>query len=414
MAETTRSFGNMLNDYLANDLLKEEFQKDNYLFEKLDRDDNWSGQGDLIVPFKSAGASSVKFGGLTGSTDIAEDVYVRGKISTMKEVWGSMIFNHRDLMEHEKLSEQNLLKILPGTVEDFMEYMKTVVAINLLNGKSVAKLTVDGTVGGVITLNRPDRLRIGQKLYVDDDNSAPAFGYVRSIDINTKQAVIYDARSGGAVVDLSAYTVAQNAKVYNDGQQSDGFLDLKNALLSAANGGDANLYGQVKTASPYTQAINIDGSGITAVNILESVFDALTSVKTYGRGKPTEALMSLKNFGSCVKSIEGYKGAFNVMPGTMKATPYAWSEIVIGSSTGDMVKLVGLHDMDDDFIPIIDWRGIKFHSNGFFKKRTAPDGKQYFEDRLVTGYVYIVDICLFGEFTVNRPSYQGIIHSIDY
>src|SRR3990167_7483677 len=411
---TSRTFNDMLNEYTANPILAEEFQKDNYIFDKMDRDDDWTGQGTLIVPFKSAGASSVSFGALTGSTDIAEDKYVRGSISTQKEVWGSMIFHHRDLMEHEKLSEKNLLRILPDTITDFMDYMKMVVAINLLNGVSFAKLTSDGAVGGTMVVNRPDRFRIGQKVFVDDDNSAPASGYVRTIDINTKTVTLYIARSGGAVVDLSAYTTAQKAKCYNEGQQADGFLDLKNALLSSTNGGSTTLYGATKTDSPYTQAINVNGSSIDASNILEKIFDGLTDTQTFGRGKPVDVLMSYKNFGAAVKSADISKGAFNVIPNSRKAEPYAWKEITIGSVNGDMLRLVGLHEMDDDYMPIIDWRGIRFHSNGFFKKRRAPDGKEYFEDRLTTGYVYIVDICLFGEFTVNRPSYQGIIHTVDF
>ena len=410
---TSRTFNDMLNEYVANPILAEEFQKDNYIFDKMDRDDDWTGQGNLIVPFKSAGASSLSFGSLTGSTDISEDVYVRGSISTMKEVWGSMIFHHRDLMEHEKLSEKNLLRILPDTITDFMEYMKMSVAINLLNGASFAKATADGQAGGTITVNRPDRFRKGQKVSLDDDNSAAADYYVTAININTK-TITLSATRGGAAANISAYTLAQNAKFYNDGQQSNGFLYLKNALLSSANGGSSTLYGQTKVDSPFTQAINIDGTAIDASNILEKIFDGLTDTQTYGRGKPVDVLMSYKNFGAAVKSVEIAKGAFNVVPNSRKAEPYAWKEISIGSTSGDMIRLVGLHEMDDDFMPIIDWRGIRFHSNGFFKKRRAPDGKEYFEDRLTTGYVYIVDVCLFGEFTVNRPSYQGIIHTVDF
>lgn len=414
MAATSRSFSNMLNDYLANPLLKEEFQKDNYLFEMMERDDDWTGQGSLIVPFKSAGASSVSFGALTASTDVAEDVYVRGSISTQKEVWGTMLFHHRDLMEHERISEKNFLRILPDTITDFMDYMKMVVCINLLNGKSFAKFTANGGADGTFTVARPDRFRLNQKVFVDDDNSAAISGYVRTIDVNTGVITLYDARSGGAAVDLSAYTTAQNAKCYNEGQQADGFLDLKDALLSAANGGSATIYGQTKLDSPYTQAINVSGSSIDASNILEKIFDGLTDTQTKGRGKPTDVIMGLKNFGACVKSTEISKGAFDVIPNSGKAKPYAWKEITIGSSRGDMLKLVGLHEMDDDWIGVIDWRGIKFHSNGFFRKRQAPDGKEYFEQRATTGYSYLVDICLFGEFVVNRPSYQGIIHSINF
>src|SRR3954469_19158833 len=130
---STRTFQAMLNDYLPNELLKEEVTMRDYLLNKIEKDDGWLGasstnnEAALIVPFKAAGASSVAFGALTGSTDIAEDTHVRGRVNTAKEIWGSMIFNHRDLMEHNRVSEKNFLKILPDAVEDFMDYMKQVV-----------------------------------------------------------------------------------------------------------------------------------------------------------------------------------------------------------------------------------------------------------------------------------------------
>ena len=106
---TTRTFQDMLNEYLPNPLLKEEFVKRDYILQNIEKDNNWKG-GTLIVPFKAAGASSVSFGSLTADSDIAEDTHVRGQVSGHKEVWGSMIFNHRDLMEHDVISEQNFLK----------------------------------------------------------------------------------------------------------------------------------------------------------------------------------------------------------------------------------------------------------------------------------------------------------------
>ena len=117
---TQRSFQNMLNDFLPNELLKEEMVKRDFLLNKVEKDDTWIGAsdnngsngGNLVVPFKAAGASSISAGQLTASGDISEDNYVRGLISKQPEIWGSMIFNHRDLMEHETVSEKNFLKIL--------------------------------------------------------------------------------------------------------------------------------------------------------------------------------------------------------------------------------------------------------------------------------------------------------------
>jgi hypothetical protein len=411
---TTRSFQDMLNEYLPNDLLKEEFVKRDFLLSKIDKDNDWLG-GNLVVPFKAAGASSVSFGSLTASNDIGEDKYVRGGVSGHKEVWGSMIFNHRDLMEHQQISEQNFLKILPGTIDDFMDYMKNVVSVNLLNGAHFAKLTGDGQVGGTMVVDRPDRFVIGQKCYVDDDDSSPsAAGYVSAIDMNTKTITLVTARGGSTPLDISAYTVAQNAKVYNDGAQSNSFSSLRDALLSAANGGSSSLYGVTKTLYPYLQAINVDGSDITATNIMSKIFDALTTVRQLGKGNPTDVVMSYKNLASCIKVIEASKGAFNVVPGSQRASQYGWTEIEVGSVTKGALKLVGVQEADDDIIMFLDWRGLKFHSNGFFQKRMSPDGIEYFEVRATSGFQYIVDVCLFGELVVNRPSYCGVLYSISY
>lgn len=410
---TTRTFQDMLNEYLPNELLKEEFVKRDYLLSKIEKDNSWLG-GNLVVPFKAAGASSVSFGSLTASNDIGEDKYVRGGVSGHKEVWGSLIFNHRDLMEHEQVSEQNFLKILPGTIEDFMDYMKNVVSVNLLNGAHFAKLTADGDASGNITVDRPDRFVIGQKVLVDDDNSAPATGYVRTINMNTAVVTLYDARTGGAVVDLSGYTTAQNAKCYNDGAQSNSFASLRGALLSAANGGDSALYGVTKTLYPYLQAINVDGADITATNIMEKIFDAMTTIRQRGKGNPSDVVMSYKNLASCMKVIEASKGSFNVVPNSARASQFGWTEIQVGSVTKGAVTIVGVQEADDDVIMFIDWRALKFYSNGFFRKRVSPDGIEYFEVRATSGYQYIVDMCLFGELVVQRPSYCGILFGISY
>src|SRR5690348_978543 len=123
---TDRTFQDMLNDYLGNPLLKEEFQKRVYALTQVEKQDDWKG-GSYIVPFMGGQASSVAFGSLTASNDIAEDKYVRGEVSSQKEVWGSMIFNQRDLMEHDAISEQNFLKVLPDTIDQFLDYFKNVV-----------------------------------------------------------------------------------------------------------------------------------------------------------------------------------------------------------------------------------------------------------------------------------------------
>lgn len=414
---TTRSFSTMLNEYLPNELLKEELIKHDYVLKNVEKDENWKG-GNLVVPFLGAGASSFSAGALTASNDIAEDAPVRGGISTQPEFWGSMVFNHRDLMEHDKLSEQNLLKILPDMVDTFMDYCSNVTGVALLNGAHFAKTTAVATANtGAMVVDRPDRFVAGQKVKFITSDSTTVTAYVKAtggININTLTIIVVTARGGSTVVDFSASgkDLASGAKIYNDGFDTVSFSSMRDALLSLANGGTTNLYGVAKTSYAYLQAINIDGSDITSANIVEKCFDAFTQTRRLGKGKPTDIVMSLKLLGYVMKVVEASKGAYNVQPGSKNASQYGWTEIKIGSVTNQELKFVGVQEMDDDIIMFIDWRGWKFYSNGFFKKRKSPDGIEYFEVRATTGYQYIVDICLFGDLVCLRPSYQGILYGI--
>lgn len=408
---TDRTFQDMLNDHLNYPLLKEEMIKRDYILQTVEKDDEWLG-GDLIVPFKGAGASSVAFGSLTASNDVAEDKYVRGSISTQPEVWGSMLFNHKDLMQHGKLSEQNFLKILPDSIEEFMDYMKMCVCLNMTNGIYFATLNVSGTSAGVIGVDRVERFAINQKVGLKGTTAALAYYYVTAINVETS-LVTLSASRGGAVADVSAYTTAELSKCYHDGAFSNSLSSLKLSLLSSANGGSSTLYGQTKTTYPYLQAVNVSGATITAVNILDKVFDAFTSIRNKGKGNPVDVLMSYKHLGSIMKLLETGKGGFNVVPNSTKVNVYGWTEIQVFTVKG-VLKLIGLQELDDDYIAFIDWRALKLHSNGFFRKRVNPEGKEYYEVRATTGYFYIVDICFFGDLVLNRPSYCGILHTISY
>lgn len=417
MAGTTRTFQDMLNDYLPNELLREEFQKRDYFLSNVEKDDNWMG-GPLIVPFEAASASSVTFGTLAGSTDISEYNYQRGEITNQPEVWGSLIFNHRDLMQHNKLSEQNFLKMLPGQVENFMNYMKMAVSLSITNGPVFATATADGDASGNLTVDRPDRFVLGQKVKIDDSDSAAVTGYVRAIDMNTNVVNFYDARTGGSAVNLSGYTTAQAAKCYFDGTDpsnadaaTNKLSSIKDALLSATNGGSSTLYGKTKVTYPYLQAINTDGSQINASNILEVIFNAFTNTRVLGKGDPSKVVMSYKHLGSVMKVLEAQKGAYHIDPTGTKVSAYGWTEIDVLGVKGRLT-VVGIQEMDDDWIGLIDMRSFMFYSNGFFQKRKGPNGNEYFEIRATTGFSYIVDSCLAGDLVCIRPSYSGIIYSI--
>lgn len=417
---TTRSFNAMLNQFLPNKLLREEMLKRDYVLQKIEKNDGWKG-GELIVPFKGAGASSIEFGQLPASTDISSDVYVRGSITDYVECWGSLIFNHRDILDHSgQIPETTFLDLLPDVIEDFMENMKRVVSVALTSGSHFATMTAETDLAnGVCEVDKIDRFSIGQKVTLDDGNSAAGDYYVIAINVNAGAnsygTVTLSATRGGAAANISAYTIAQSAKFYHPGVLTNGtFNSLRSSLLSLANGGSANLHGVAKLSYPYLQATNVSGASITESNILDKLFDAYNEVRRKAKGgNANELLMSFKHLGSIMKLIEVQKGGYKVTASSSKASMYGWTEIEITSVKGNL-KLVGIQEMDDDVIFIIDWKALKFHSNGFFRKRKSPDGNEFFEIRNTTGYQYVVDSCLFGELEVRAPGHCGIIYSISY
>lgn len=413
---TSRNFQDMLNEYLPNALLREEIQKRDYILQNCQKDESWLG-GDVVVPFRGSRASSVSFGALTASDDIAQALRVRGTMSGYKECWHSLIFYHTDIMQHGAISDQSLLKILPDEVEDAMSYFKDVVSVQLGSGPHFAAVT-DATdaATGIMVVDRIERFELLQKVTLDDSATAAADYYVIAINLNSSSVTLSATRTGGAA-NVSTYTVADAAKFYHPGVFDSGgahhtFYSMRSALLSAANGGSTNIHGIAKTAYPYLQALNISGAAISSTNFLDKLFDADMDVRRKCKGNADTYLMAYKHLGTAMKLLEVQKGGY-VVTSAPKASVYGWTEISLASvRTGKQLKLVGIQEMDEDIIPIVDWKSFTFRTNGGFKKRMSPDGKEYFEVRATTGYSYIVDVCLFGDMEYSKPGHNAIIYGI--
>lgn len=414
---TTRSFNNMLNEYLHYDLLKEEHNKRNYFMGKVERDNSWKS-GSIIVPFEAAGESSYALGGMTADTDIAEAKFVRGVVSGQKEIWGTMQFHERDLKEHsggsaDSVSEQSFLKNLPRRLTGFMDGMKEVVSTALLAGAHIAKVTVAGTAGGVIGVDRAERFVIGQKIVVVDGADAVQLtGYVIAIDINGNTITV-SATRGGAAVTAVACNVGEKVMIDGGDLAANRFTDLVDQLLPLSAGGSANLFGVPKLAQPFTQAIAIDGSSMSAVNVLEVIFDAWKVVCQKARGSEKKTLlMSYKHLGNVMKELEKGSGAYRHID--TKVSAYGYTEITVSGVQG-VVTITAVQEMRDDVMIFVDWSSMKFHTNGDFYIHKDPEGKQYYTKRVAGaggGYIYIVDIALRGELVVTQPWKNAIIHSI--
>lgn len=407
----TRTFNEMLLDYVPEKLLRNEVVKKDWFLSNVEIVDGWAG-GEMQVAFKEAAASSVSFGELTDENDIAESVLVRGTVAGHKFISSTMKFNLRDLEEHKGsgvVSEKSFLKILPGEIDDHTQVVRDIISSNLLNGKKLAKLTAAGTVGGVLTVDRPEKLMVGQKLVLQNENLTV---YIRSIDLSAKTVVVYSARSGGAVVDCSATTAGDWLEI--PGASASGFSSLKEMLLSAANGGDAALFGKTKTTYSYLQSYNHPGAAITGTSILSTIFDAYNTHRRFFTGNARKILMSFKHMATVMKQIEASKGAFNVVPGSRNQSVYGYDMATIQGVGGGLLELVACNDLDDDCIIGLDMSAIKFHTNGLIKRIKSPDGLEYFTKRATSGYSYILDHQCYGELVLNAPQKCFIIHSIAY
>lgn len=402
---TTSSFDAMLKRYMPYELLVEELKRQNYFWNKVKKSQDWGG-GTLEIPYESAEASSLSFGALTSASDIAEAAYVMGTISTQPELWGTMIFNEKDLDRHGDM-EKSYLKIVPGKINQFISRMSDRVSLSLLGDGSVCKVT-DSTnaATGIMLVDHPERLAIGEKLTLDDDDSGSTSVYVTAINVNTR-AVTLSATRGGGAANLAAYTAAQNAKLYLIGGDASGFTSLRQQLLSAANGGSTNLFGNAKTTAPFLQSINVSGASFSASTLLDDIFGAFFDVHKYGKGNPTEILCGFGAFKNIAKQLEVSRQYST----TDKAAGYGWRSVNILGVDGE-VKITALRDMADSEMPIIDWDSMEFHGSNFFERKRHMDGSESFLVRNTTGYQYIVDCKLYGDLVVHQPSHCGIIHSI--
>jgi hypothetical protein len=431
---TNRSFAAMINDYLTIDLLRTELKR-MYLLDKVKKDNSWIGgngtQG-FVVPFISGAASSLCFGSLTAANDISEDVPVRATLTVQPELWGAMIFNAKDFMQHDgKKRELSLMKSIKTTIEPFMTYMKSGLSDVLVGGPHFATVTgVVNAATGNLQFDRIEKFTIGQKVIIREAATpAAVVGYVMTINKSTKNVLFNTTRAGGAATDYTALGagVLVGDKVYYDGLVNTGtgalqnqFTSIRSSLLSAANGGSATLYGLTKTNHPFLQALNIDGSTFTSANILEELFRVYVEeidmiCKPIGEKKANNYWLSPLNYAKCMIILEKYKGQYYTVPGKKDASVYAWQSITIGNGAGSEITLSKVPELANDIIPCINWDTFLLASNGYFRFNENPNepGKiHYYEVRATTGYTYIIDTCFMGDLLNICPESNAIIYGV--
>ena len=421
------TFQSMLNEHLPYDLLEEAFKEQNWLYTNCNiKKKPWQG-GKLIVPFEDHTANTIKMGGLTASADLGTAGYVRGELTEYKEAYGSIYFNSRDLLnDHYKVDEQNFIQLLPRQLDRLMKYFRQTISIQLLNGGALDSVRTGfvGDATGVVTIKHPERFSRTQAVtLVDTTGPTTISGFVEAIDKNARTLTIFDARSGGSATDLTGLDAT--TKIYIDGGNTTQFRSLKDDLLPAAAGGSDTFAGVTKTDSTFSQAITYDaggssgngpdwdsGTAVTGNDILTVIFDALRKNFQLG-GEANTCIMGFKHFSAAMLALEKGSGGFRHVKPRVDFAGY--SEITVGGVQGS-VKLVGIREMDDDWMALVNKAYMDFHvGTHVIKPMTTPDGIQYFSERNTDGYRYITDLMLTGEFIYSNPwSGTGIFNIPDY
>jgi hypothetical protein len=397
----TATYGDLLKRYTPESLFENEFAKYSYIWANCSKDKSWRG-GTYEIPILEAGFSSVQYGSLAADTDIGEMDVTLGT-QTMKELWASYLVRESDLYRHASM-EQSYLEIMPERVEEFMKWVQSLIGVGFLAGAKLSKATANGHATLGITVANPQIYRKGMKVSVDDDNSTEATGYVRTIDLNTGIIVIYDARSGGAVVDLSGYTTAQNAIVRIVGTGSEKFTSLPEYLLPAANGGSDTVYGKTRASYTALQSLVDTGAAWTAETILD---DLLTTFYSFAEKRDTmkEILVPYGMF----KNISKLLTTTNRASIESKKAGYGYNSVDIVGAEGQ-ARIVALREMPKDLVYMGDVSKIKFAGAEPFKRKMY-DSREFFMKRGTTGPEYISDMALRGDFIV-KPADWGVVHSV--
>lgn len=415
----------MLNEWLVNDLFEQAFKEQMWLWNEATIIKTWQG-GKLIVPFQDHYANSVAMGQLSDDSDLSTAGYTRGYLDGYKECYGSIVFNSRDLQyDHYRISEQSFISLLPKQLEQLMRFMKQTVSIQLLNGGRLDTV-VTGFVGdptGAVTVLHPERFQRTMKVVLEDTTGPTTItGYVESINRSTGELFIYDARTGGSATDLTGLDDTTN--IYIDGGNTTSYGSLKQMLLPASAGGSDNYANVVKLASTFSQPILYDAGGAagtgdwgtgTAVDgnsILTLIFDAYRKNLQRG-GEADTAIMGYKHYSACMLALEKGSGGFRHVDMNVKYAGYSKIEVFGVSGT---ITLMGVREMDDDWIAMIKMKDMKFYcGNKPFMALESPEGLKYFTKRATTGYQYISDIGLVGDFLYTNPwNATGIYNIPDY
>lgn len=404
----------LLRDYGPDSVFVNEYKKLSYYFNKIEKNKEWVEGSNYLLKFEAGENSRFEMGGLPNSSDINGATYLSATIANPATIVGSMKIHEKDLQKHNGDMKKSFLDFWPRNSKRFVKRFEERMSVLLMGDGSICTVTLDGTSGGVIKVDRPSLLTIGEKVEIKDNDSAAVQGYVRKIDINTKLVTIGDAPTGAIVpVNLVAFTTAAKAKVYICGTSASGekFLSLKDFILTQANGGSDTIHGLTKADSPILQAINTPFSGTaTAKELIYTLYKNFFEYDMLGRGDVVEQLVSYENF----RWISLYLDKNREFAKSDVTAGVGFKSMTLTGPEGDM-KITALRDMQNDWAPVVDFKGLEFAGSTLFKMKHQQSGDLFFTERVPGvggGYQHIVDIETAGQHICKMPGNMAAVYNI--
>ena len=392
------------------------------------------------VEFLAGGTGNVRMGGLSASAAIQKAKPVVGLVQSYKDITMSLMFNEKDLEDFEigsKGYENKVMVSVARQIEGNTQNTKNRIEDQFINGGIVCNVTsIANAATGILVVDRPEKLKIGDNVQLaaaDASSDKNKQVFVIGINKNTK-AVTFSLTQGGSAGNISTYVASTAAltKIAVDGTVDSagaitGALDgIKPVLLSAANGGDATYLGLTKTAYPFLQALNINGSTYTSSDILQNIFQSWSTEialqLTEFKGKKAKNLqVSPLNYAKIAQSYEFHKGSFrkNDDP-TLKV--FDASKMTIASmETGGELTFERNESLSDDVmygLNMESWRLISNKALSYRKGEIQPSGYlgySWYTERVAGdggGYTHILDGGMSAQIVCGSPESNFVIHGL--
>lgn len=408
------TLNDLLKEYAPEKVANNEFNRLNYYWKNIKKNKEWIPGSNYRVDFEIGEDSTFTMGGLPAIADIHGAQYAKANIANPATLIGSIKIHEKDMEKH-KDAKKSFLSFWPEKLRRFTKRMEERTSVLLLGDGSICAATANGTALGVLKLDRPHLLTIGEKVEIKDNDTAAIPAFVRTINLATKEVTFYDAATGGAVVDLSGITTAAAGRVYITGTSAsaESFNTLASFLFPAAvAGGSDTIHGLNKVnGGPILQPLYVDGSSFTTgKKLTEGLYSFMYEYDYLGRSEEAEITVDYNQY--MWMALFAQSSKYFKIENEVAGIGYKGFSLLGPNGT---MKVKALRDLKKGMAATIDFSALEFAGQTMFKMKHKPNGDMFHTERIAGpngGFVHIVDVELEGQHVCKAPYKLAGIHSI--